>query len=104
MKMIFVGFVMIMYLCCSATCHAQPLDVNHELEYCHAQVLRTLAQLRSDDGSIDYSMTPRNIGANDSLWTLRSVKTPEEWCAGFFPGILWMDGDSAEASAFTREL
>ncbi len=82
-----------------------------ELAYCHRQVLRTLDQLRAADGSIDHTQTPRNIPDSASEWTLRSVLTPEEWCAGFFPGILWYDyansADTAvlsEAAAFTEPL
>lgn len=83
---------------------AQTLNVELELAYCHRQVERTLSELRDEEGLIDYTMTPRNIGADERHWNLRSVKSPEEWCAGFFPGILWMDGDTVEAARFTQEL
>ena len=35
-------------------------------------------------------MMPRNILEGDSVWNLRDAK-PEEWCSGFWSGILWMD-------------
>ena len=93
--------VALAYLCVGTKGWAQSLDVEQQLRYCHRQVERTLKELGA---SKDYTMTPRNIGANEHHWNLRSVKTPEEWCAGFFPGILWMDGDTAEAAKFTQEL
>lgn len=91
-------------LCFSLVGNAQQLDVDAQLAYCHRQVQRSLAQLRDAAGKIDYTVTPRCVKAGEEHWTLRSVKTPEEWCAGFFPGILWMDGDTAEARRFTQEL
>ena len=64
------------------------LDVDHELAYCHQQVLRALEQLRP----YDYSMQPRNILSTDTHegWNLRKA-SGWEWCSGFWPGILWMD-------------
>lgn len=105
----FVASFVLAYLCVAAAATAQPLDVARELDYCHRQVARTLAQLRETGGmsegrNMDYTKTPRNIAAGESRWNRVSVKTPEEWCAGFFPGILWMDGDTAEAARFTQEL
>lgn len=84
----------------SLTAHSQTLDVDAEISYCHRQVERTLQQLVP----LDFSMTPRNIGADEIHWNLCSVKTPEEWCAGFFPGILWMCGKNEEAAHYTDEL
>jgi len=101
----FLAILMVLlYLCSTEGAAAQTLDVEKALAYCHRQVGRTLAELRGADGRIDYTMTPRYIGAGEQHWNLRSVKSPEEWCAGFFPGILWMDGDTAEARRFTQEL
>lgn len=76
------------------------LDVEHELARCREQVawaLRTLAP-------VNCQMTPRCIGTDDRNWTTSSVKTPEEWCAGFFPGILWMAGEHEAAARYTDEL
>lgn len=79
--------------------------------YCDVQVHRTLMELRGDSGRIDYTRTPRNILDGETQWNLRSVLTPEEWTAGFFPGILWYDyentGDTMvlrEAQSFTEQL
>ena len=86
------------------------IDTKADLSYCNSQVRRTLASLRSDSGTIDYSMIPRNIPDNDSIWECRSV-CPEEWCDGFWPGVLWYSyentGDTAlraEALRFTEAL
>ncbi|MGI6233321.1 MAG: glycoside hydrolase family 88 protein, partial [Prevotella sp.] len=67
------------------------LSVNDALDYCHHQVKRALKEL-SDDGRYEFSKEPRNILANDRQkgWNLRPA-TAEEWCSGFWPGILWMD-------------
>jgi len=35
-------------------------------------------------------MMPRNILDGDTVWNLRKAKL-EEWCSGFWTGILWMD-------------
>ena len=88
------------------------LDVDKQLEYCHKQVGRALNELRRKDGSYDFSMEPRNIlkGDRQKGWNCRKA-TPEEWCDGFWPGILWMDyqntGDEAvrkAAEGYTESL
>lgn len=88
------------------------LDVDKQLEYCHKQVGRALDELRQKDGSYDFSMEPRNIlkGDRQKGWNCRKA-TPEEWCDGFWPGILWMDyqntGDEAvrkAAEGYTESL
>ena len=35
-------------------------------------------------------MMPRNIMDGQSDWNYRKV-SKEEWCGGFWPGILWYD-------------
>ena len=67
---------------------ARTLDANLQLRYCSQQVERALQQLRP----YDYTMEPRNILATDSQqgWNCRKA-TAEEWCSGFWPGVLWMD-------------
>lgn len=83
-------------------------DLDEAIEYCDAQVHRSLRNLCSD--STDYSMIPRNIQGNDTTWACRKA-TPDEWCSGFWPGVLWYDyeltGDTLvrdEALRYTREL
>ena len=86
-------------------------NVNQQLSYCSSQVDRALETLRP----YDFKKMPRNIlseelrvkseeglarrpkgesqfasaqGRNMS-WNLRPAKA-QEWCSGFWPGILWM--------------
>lgn len=81
------------------------------LRYCDNQVRRTLAELKEvGGGSIDYTMMPRNIADSLTVWHCRKA-VKEEWCSGFWPGILWYDyeatGDEAirqEAEKFTESL
>lgn len=76
----------------SSVALADSFDVNRQLDYCHRQVKRALIELRAKDGLYDYTMEPRNILSSDTQkgWNCRPAK-PEEWCSGFWPGILWMD-------------
>ena len=85
-------------------------DVDKALAYCDAQVRRTLDELSRRDGGTDYTMMPRNIPDSTSHWYC-SKATKEEWCAGFWPGILWYDYEytkdpviKAEAERFTDAL
>lgn len=68
----------------------QKLDVDKELHYCHGQILRALDKLKP----YDYTMEPRHILPSDTEgdggWKCRPASA-EEWCSGFWPGILWMD-------------
>ena len=89
MKKIVVGLAVVLGFC---TCAHQPsgtLDVNKALDYCAKQTQRTLTELKTDSG-IDYTMMPRNIMADEQHWNCRKA-TKEEWCAGFWPGVLWYD-------------
>ena len=93
---------------CAATT-AETLDVEESLDYCDRQVKRTLRELSARD-SIDYTMMPRNIAVTDSVWQLRKA-TPDEWCAGFWPGVLWYNYEAThdeimreEAEMFTSSL
>lgn len=86
------------------------LDADKALDYCDAQVRRTLEELKREDGSMDYTMMPRNIMDSLDAWHCRKV-TKDEWCSGFWPGILWYDyeytGDEKikeEAEKFTASL
>ena len=64
---------------------ASKLNVNKALAYCSRQVDRALETLRP----YNFGMMPRNILQGQSTWNLRPA-TKEEWCSGFWPGILWM--------------
>lgn len=84
--------------------------VGEALDYCNRQVERTLNRLHDTNGVADYTMMPRNILNGQSDWNCRKA-TKEEWCAGFWPGVLWYDyeysGDKRikeEAEKFTSSL
>ena len=64
----------------------QALDIDSQLNYCHQQVKKALQRLKP----YDYKMEPRNILQGQSVWNCREAKA-EEWCSGFWPGVLWMD-------------
>ncbi|MBR4534039.1 MAG: glycoside hydrolase family 88 protein [Bacteroidaceae bacterium] len=68
----------------------QAFDADRQLQYCHQQVERALVALRDSTYNYDFSMMPRNILEGDTIWNLRKAK-PEEWCSGFWAGVLWMD-------------
>ena len=76
------------------TACAQNLDIDGDLRYCDTQLHRALKELQRADGSYDPTMMPRNILAGDKQkgWNCRPAKA-EEWCSGFWPGLLWMDYD-----------
>ena len=81
-------------LACLISCNTnkqqeRSLDIDAALEQCDLQVHRALSQL-SVNGPIDTTAMPRNIAQGDSCWTCRPL-CAEEWCSGFWPGILWLD-------------
>ena len=107
-KILFIGFCSCLMSACSG--QKQTLDVNEDLAYCNQQVERTLENLKSSDGRIDYSMMPRNIMDSLSTWHCRKV-SEKEWCGGFWPGILWYNYENTmnpvikdEAEKFTAQL
>lgn len=77
-------------------------DVDEALAYCDAQVRRTLDELAQRDGGVDYTMMPRNIADSASHWYCSKV-TKDEWCAGFWPGILWYDYEYTNDPAIRQE-
>ena len=94
----------------ACTSSAPQPNVEEVLAYCDAQVHRTLTELRNAQGEIDYTMMPRNMADSAHVWHCRKA-TKEEWCSGFWPGILWYDyeatGDTLirqEAERFTASL
>ena len=77
-------------------------DADEALAYCDAQVRRTLDELAQRDGGVDYTMMPRNIVDSASHWYCSKV-TKDEWCAGFWPGILWYDYEYTNDPAIRQE-
>lgn len=85
-------------------------DAENALKYCDRQVHRTLSELRTAEGVLDYTLMPRNIMDSLKVWHCRKVDKTE-WCSGFWPGILWYDyeftGDAKlkeEAAKYTESL
>lgn len=76
--------------------HTLPFNATDGLQYCSHQVGRALDSLRQHDASYDYTMEPRNILEGETAWNCRKASA-EEWCSGFWPGVLWMD------YAYTRD-
>jgi len=87
-----------------ATQNNSQLSVNadRELKYCHDKVLSTLAELHSGKDSIDYMMMPRNVAPDAHNWECRPA-CAEEWCSGFWPGVLWYDFESSRDSTVLLE-
>lgn len=85
------------------SCGRTPVvDEEEDLAYCHEQVKRALAEL-AGDGAPAYDRMPRNILRADEEagrkgWNCREA-VPEEWCSGFWPGILWYDYEFSKDSS-----
>ena len=84
-------------------------SADSQMEYCVGKVKTALSQLRDGEGKYDYTMMPRNI-LDGKTWNCRKAK-PEEWCSGFWPGVLWMaykasgDGEIRQAAeGYTKAL
>lgn len=76
-------------------------NLTKALDYCAGQTLRTLDELRGEQG-IDYTMMPRNILNNQSRWNCHKA-TKEAWCSGFWPGVLWYDYEYTADTTIKRE-
>ena len=79
-------------VCSMMACQTQTtdFDAGEQLDYCSRQTERALMTLRDSEGAYNYQMEPRNILKGESVWNCRKASS-EEWCSGFWPGILWMD-------------
>jgi unsaturated chondroitin disaccharide hydrolase len=104
----FIMSVITVAILCGCSC--DKFDVDKAIDYCDKQVHRSINDLRRPDNSISYSIMPRNIAPGETAWACREV-CPQEWCSGFWPGILWYDyeatADTAilhQAERFTDEL
>ena len=96
MKKYLLGLALGCIVAACQTERTQPkLDVEKDLAYCAEQVCRALDSLRRADGSYDYTMEPRNILEGETAWNCRKASA-EEWCSGFWPGVLWMTLQSEE--------
>ena len=84
MKKILLSLTISLSAICSIG--AQTLDADKQLAYCHQQIGKALKSLQP----YDYNMMPRNILKGQTRWNCRKAKA-QEWCSGFWSGILWMD-------------
>ncbi|MDD6895208.1 MAG: glycoside hydrolase family 88 protein [Prevotellaceae bacterium] len=80
--------ILLAAMLCQLTAFGQKVDADKQLKYCHTQVNKALKALKANN---DYTMMPRNIlnGDKGNTWNCRKAR-PEEWCSGFWPGVLWM--------------
>ncbi|MFR9521582.1 MAG: glycoside hydrolase family 88 protein [Rikenellaceae bacterium] len=67
-----------------AQCVSNDVSSSSALDYCAEQVTHSIESLQP----LDPTMTPRNIAPGATSWNLVKVQK-EEWCAGFWPGVLW---------------
>ncbi len=104
--------VLSLALCLLASCRSKDdrFSADKELDYCSHQVNLALSELRDSVGQIQYCHMPQNIMPGEKTWNCRKCAC-EEWCGGFWPGILWYDyehthNDSIlqEAKRFTEQL
>ena len=70
--------------CASMGKTAEP-DPEADLAYCNEKVHEALANLPADT-----TVMPRNIEGDARHWACRPIGA-EEWCSGFWPGVLWYD-------------
>ena len=89
-------------MACQTQTQAPQLDVEKDLAYCAVQVDRALDGLRLADGTYDYTMEPRNILEGEVQWNCRRASA-EEWCSGFWSGVLWMVYESEELKVKSEE-
>lgn len=66
------------------------------IDYCHGKVVRSLQHLAA--GGDNYTLMPRNIEGHDTIWNCRPA-VAEEWCSGFWPGVLWLDYENSHDQA-----
>ncbi|MBQ7513628.1 MAG: glucuronyl hydrolase, partial [Prevotella sp.] len=92
MKKVLLGIMFGALVGCQ-TQTTESFDADKELDYCTAQVNKALDALHEGDGSYDFTMEPRNILEGETTWNCRKAAA-EEWCSGFWPGVLWMAYES----------
>lgn len=92
-RLLKISTLVLLFSAFALTGHADSsFQVEQQLQRCHQKVRQALHDLQKADGTLDYTMEPRNIlhGDKQKAWNCRKA-TAEEWCSGFWSGILWMD-------------
>lgn len=107
-KYVFFVWSCIAWLLSCTTPERSSCSVDADIDYCVGKVRLALSDLASK--GCDYTLMPRNICEEDSVWHCRKA-IPEEWCSGFWPGVLWYayeaTGDSVlkeQAMRYTASL
>jgi unsaturated chondroitin disaccharide hydrolase len=72
------------------------------LDYCDTQLHVAIAGLKGSDSKVDRNVMPRNIGTGYTDWQCAPI-CAEEWCSGFWPGILWYDYENTKDSTILQE-
>ena len=68
---------------CAPDKQAVPIHLDRQLEYCDAEIRRTL-----NEADQDSCLMPRSMEANQTSWNMSNTYV---WTSGFWPGILWYD-------------
>jgi len=92
-RLLKISTLVLLFSVFALTSHADSsFQVDQQLQRCHQKVRQALHDLQKADGTLDYTMEPHNIlhGDKQKAWNCRKA-TAEEWCSGFWSGILWMD-------------
>lgn len=98
-----IGLLFLAILVGITSCSSQhEISDTDEIDYCISKVNHTLQELRNTNGDIDYTMMPRNIEGSQKIWQCRKA-SPEEWCSGFWPGILWYAYENSGDSTILKE-
>lgn len=87
-KNLLVGIGLCLFLVCIEV--DNKLEVNRVLEYCDCQVYCILEVMYGKGWEVDYIMMFCNIMDGQYDWNYCKV-SKEEWCGGFWLGILWYD-------------
>ena len=87
---------------CSKEVAVTAPDYSSTFDECHSKVCQALAQLKDTTGNYNYDYAPRNIAPGDTVWHQRPV-TAEEWCSGFWPGVLWLDYEASGDKDIERQ-
>ena len=88
MKKLILGLGLSSLMACQT--QTSEFSAETQLQYCDAQIERALDNMMNAKNDFDYTMQARNILDGEYSWNRRKASA-EEWCSGFWPGILWMD-------------
>lgn len=90
---IFLPFFAIALAGCASASKTADVNAESDLAYCNEKVHAALSHLPADT-----TVMPRNIQGDAREWACRPV-CAEEWCSGFWPGVLWYDYEYSQDPA-----